>query len=228
VTNGGDVIPPFFEFQSSRLVIYNPLDCPTTAANVPAQVMNNNVNPHRAGVSYTQNNAYFYSYLDTYSSSRDGYGTYVDVTKPGSSNQVPGSGAPYAYFSSYNTRNGYNKEYSYYLQLTSNSIQYSDCSGLIAYRPDGSVTTLFPYAESNPSASTTNYTYLKPTTFQIISAGRDTIFGCGSDLNAKLLLPPQPVLLWTPQMAASLFPNGTAGYDDQSNFTGSTLGVGQD
>jgi len=191
-----DRISPFFEFQSSRLVIYNPRDFPNHPASTTPSF---NPNPNRPlskrNLTY---NLSFYSYLDTYSTS-DGYGGYT------------GSGSPFAYFSSNNTRNGYNRFFAI------NS--YSECSGLIAFRPDGTGTSLFPYVESIPGSGPQ---YHKATTFQILSAGSDLTFGCVSDPNVT------PVLTWTPATAPNLFPPGSFGYDDQCNFTGSTLGVGKD
>jgi hypothetical protein len=78
------------------------------------------------------------SYLDTYGST-DGKGNLV-------------TGAPYAYFSSYQTRNGYNRYIG------------SDCPTL----------KVFPYAQGSTQ-------YLNPTGFQLISAGADLKFGPGSN-----------------------------------------------
>jgi prepilin-type N-terminal cleavage/methylation domain-containing protein len=77
------------------------------------------------------------SYLDTYGTS-DGKGTIV-------------SGMPYAFFSSYGNRNGYNVYGT------------SDCQPL----------GLFPYAQGVNQ-------YLNPTGFQLISAGADLKFGPGT------------------------------------------------
>lgn len=78
------------------------------------------------------------SYLDTYGAS-DGKGNLV-------------SGLPYAYFSNYGTRNGYNRY------------------------PGGDCPTLgvFPYAQGSTQ-------YVNPTGFQIISAGADLKFGPGTN-----------------------------------------------
>jgi general secretion pathway protein G len=127
----------------------------------------------------------YYSYLDTYGRS-DGLGQNL-------------AGAPYAYFSSYKTPNGYNR---YFHPQTA----FSDCSGL----------GVWPYAESASK-------YLKPNSFQIIAPGADGQFGPGTDLTQAPNL-----LTWTPATAPNVNPQGTPGYDDQSNFTGSILGVGQD
>jgi general secretion pathway protein G len=130
------------------------------------------------------------------------------------------SGTPYAYFSSYKTRNGYNRYFGLPYNLGS-----SDCTSL----------NLWPYAEgpiTGLSGTTlpTSWRYLNPNTFQIISAGADGTFGKGSN-------PTLPNPFWSPDRAGNTEANrGTldrpapappqAGLDDQSNFYDSTLGTG--
>src|SRR5262249_44521606 len=104
---------------------------------------------------------------------------------------------PYAYFSSYGSRNGYNR---YYSALPPNNI--SDCNGL----------GVWPYAE----ATLPSMRYLNPETFQIISAGDDGTFGQGSNLTLT------PIPTWTRTAAAS---SGCIGADDQSNFYDNKLGI---
>jgi hypothetical protein len=77
------------------------------------------------------------------------YWSYLDVYKK----------KPYAYFSSYSTRNGYDRYGS------------TDCPTL----------GVWPYAKS--VAPTVQYVY--PDKFQVISAGADQVFGPGTDLTAK-------------------------------------------
>lgn len=109
-------------------------------------------------------------------------------------------GHPYAYFSSYRQANGYNRYYSSYAN--------SDCTSL----------GVWPYAEASGR-------YLKSSTYQIISAGRDQTFGRGTD--------PASPSYWRANTTdfTWAFPAGAAaigtsnGMDDQSNFSGSLLGA---
>ncbi len=89
--------------------------------------------------------------------------------------------SPYVYFSSYKTRNGYAR----YASLG------SDCS-------------LVPQGPYNDGAGN----YQNPDSFQIISAGRDTLFGPGGT--------------WTPAGAATM---PAAGRDDMANFYDHPLGI---
>jgi prepilin-type N-terminal cleavage/methylation domain-containing protein len=92
---------------------------------------------------------------------------------------------PYVYFSSYKTANGYNRYAS------------TDCPSL----------NVSPYFE----ATTPSTRFLRPESFQIISAGPDGTFGLGG--------------LWAPAAASSVYPQGSAGADDLSNFSDRALGV---
>jgi general secretion pathway protein G len=94
---------------------------------------------------------------------------------------------PYVYFSSYKTANGYNRYAS------------TDCPSL---GPPVS-----PYFE----ATSPSTRFLRPDSFQIISAGPDGNLGAGG--------------LWAPAMAASVYPAGSPGADDMSNFSDRALGV---
>jgi prepilin-type N-terminal cleavage/methylation domain-containing protein len=67
-----------------------------------------------------------------------------------------GKNQPYAYFSNYGTRNGYNRY--------GNTLALSDCTSL----------GLQPYIQANGD-------YLNPSTYQIISAGADGTFGAGGN-----------------------------------------------
>jgi prepilin-type N-terminal cleavage/methylation domain-containing protein len=160
IANGGDVTPPFYEFPSSRLVV--------------VQLNKNSIVINTQNPPITRSTKH-YSYLDTYGSS-DGFGNLL-------------SGQPYAFFSAYKTRNGYNR------------YGVSECPTLGL--------SSGPYFE----VSGTPQKFLKPSTYQIISAGSDGQFGPGGGP-------------WTSATASSCYPSGTAGYDDQTNFTGGTLGTG--
>jgi hypothetical protein len=101
---------------------------------------------------------------------------------------------PYAYFSSYGKRNGYNR----YFSLD----RKSDCASL----------GVWPYAESVEGDSPQ---YANPARFQIISAGADGKFGPGTDLTAK------SPFTWTPETADQI---PEPGEDDQGNFHSRFLG----
>jgi hypothetical protein len=101
---------------------------------------------------------------------------------------------PYAFFSSYRQRNGYNR----YLTLD----RQSDCAAL----------GVWPYAEAFEGQTPR---YLMPSGFQILSAGADGRFGPGTDLTAK------SPFTWTPATAKQTL---APGKDDQSNFYSGRLG----
>jgi hypothetical protein len=104
---------------------------------------------------------------------------------------------PYAYFSSYKTRNNYNRYGT------------SDCASL----------KVWPYAEgASASGLNSTWRYQKPSNFQIISAGADGLFGRGSD-------PSIPNSFWTPANAGTSPASAGAGQDDQANFYDTTLGT---
>jgi general secretion pathway protein G len=113
---------------------------------------------------------------------------------------------PYAYFSSYKTRNGYNRYYD-------PTNPASDCATL----------QVWPYAEFIHPSDVTQCRYLNPATFQIISAGADTNFGSGTALSGD---PTAATLtgtyLWNPSLAPSI---PAAARDDQANFYDATLGT---
>ncbi|TMQ31237.1 MAG: prepilin-type N-terminal cleavage/methylation domain-containing protein [Planctomycetota bacterium] len=130
----------------------------------------------RLGASRFASNAYntYYSYADTF-------------------------GFPYAYFSAYKVRNGYNRYFtctapSYVLGIPFTN---SDCQTTLG---------VSPYLQ-------TAVQYHKPTSFQIMSAGADNSFAAGG-------------VIWTPQSVPSICAQGTSGYDDQANFTSGVLGAG--
>jgi hypothetical protein len=112
-------------------------------------------------------------------------------------------GSPYAYFTTYVQDNNYNQY----------SATTSDCATL----------GVWPYAEGvipgavDPVSKRPIYRYLKPRTFQIISAGADGQFGPGTDLTSKT------PYLWTSATAAGIDPRGA---DDQANFNATALSTG--
>jgi prepilin-type N-terminal cleavage/methylation domain-containing protein len=103
---------------------------------------------------------------------------------------------PYVYFSSYKTANGYGR-------YTTN-----DCS-VPNTNPNLDITVL-PYVKStSPSPGI----FHNSNGYQIISAGRDQLFGAPAGG------------LWLPATASDTFPPGSAGADDQTNFYNRTLGI---
>jgi prepilin-type N-terminal cleavage/methylation domain-containing protein len=101
---------------------------------------------------------------------------------------------PYAFFSSYNVNNGYNRYGT------------SDCPTLLAcggqlLQPYNIALPVSPYATS----FTPTPTYQNPETYQIICAGRDGFFGPGSGT------PVTPMILWTQGTALQVMDNPPAG-----------------
>jgi hypothetical protein len=118
---------------------------------------------------------------------------------------------PYAYFSSYKTSNNYNRYFA--------STSISDCATI----DPGGVVAVWPYAEAAGR-------FLKPDSFQIVSAGKNGHFGSGSDPNGS------PPLVWNARTASDVYPTVKAsdpsvsvsvkfGFDDQSNFYERPLGI---
>ncbi|HLJ94177.1 MAG TPA: hypothetical protein VKU02_13400, partial [Gemmataceae bacterium] len=126
---------------------------------------------------------------------------------------------PYAYFSSYKARNGYNR---YLNSILLGSKPSSDCTSL----------GVWPYAEG----LTPSVRYLNANTFQIISAGANGLVAGVSNMNfGRGTEPNNPKAIWTPSAAGGSEANRSyfeppppqppqAGIDDQSNFYDSTLG----
>jgi general secretion pathway protein G len=154
-----DRIGPFYEFQGGRLVLGRPGPNGIAPINISAPT--------------------YLSYADVYSttsSTPDPLGVLL-------------SGAPYAYFSSYKTTNGYNRYGT------------SDWGGMTG------TPVVSPYVD--PAGR-----FINPNTFQIISAGKDGLFGGGGGP-------------WSPA-TASIYPGttyGSPGYDDQANFYEVPLGI---
>jgi general secretion pathway protein G len=217
LSSDGDRIGPFFEFQSSRLVLIGD----ASGNLLPAPNFNNPPATNPLGRSHLH-----YSYLDTYGVS-NGLGGLVNPRPP---YQV------YAYFSSYKATNGYNRYFGSPAPLSG----FSDCPSLyfdpvlgeggvpIKTNSDfkqGKWPQLWPYAESDPP----NPRYQKPNLYQIISAGGDGEWGPGSQPVGNGFL-----LKWTPSTAAVVYanpnstnPNWAFGSDDQSNFASAPLGTGE-
>jgi general secretion pathway protein G len=103
---------------------------------------------------------------------------------------------PYAYFSHYKTVNGYNH--------VSKVTGKSDCASL----------KVWPYAEvwNGPNASDNRY--LNPDSFQIISAGRDGLFGPGTTSVQSTFRP-----------GITSLPGDHPGHDDLSSFYDRFLGL---
>jgi type II secretory pathway pseudopilin PulG len=112
-------------------------------------------------------------------------------------------GAPYLYFSSYKTTNGYNRYFGT-AGVGGPAPAMSDCQSQNS--PNGA----WPYA----SFVGATQRYYREDSFQIISAGPDGKFGLGSFTAA-----------WTPPTAGAFYPSGTAGADDLSNFYDHSLGT---
>lgn len=123
-----------------------------------------------------------------------GFFLYYDPWQVKASNNYGVGPRPYVYFSCYGINNGYN------IYDCSNTTLYTD--------PSGQQHFAMPYW-TGPNQFTNSNTY------QIISAGRDGMFGYNPAF-------PQPNNLWSPTAGAP----GT-GADDQSNFSSTLLGVGQ-
>lgn len=124
---------------------------------------------------------------------------------------------PYAYFSSSGNNNGYSSaDINGFSFLDCNGITFTDALGL--HFPLPYWTAQSPVAPFLPSA------YMNSNTFQIISAGKDGKFGYSTTPPSPF--PPPTGLLfgnwWLPTSGAV----GT-GADDQSNFSSTILGAGQ-
>jgi hypothetical protein len=137
----------------------------------------------------------YFSYGDNYCTT-DGAGTLL-------------SGAPYAYFSSYKNSNGYNRYASFQLAQP----VYPAPGIALAFGASDCSTLGLAGGAYFESASTIGTKYLKPNSFQIISAGADGFFGVGGGP-------------WNATMAPQMYPAGNPGFDDQSNFSSAMLNVG--
>jgi prepilin-type N-terminal cleavage/methylation domain-containing protein len=187
---GGDVLPILYDFSGSRLVLVHGID-PVTG------LPNGNL---------------FYSYGDYWAS----VSAALNPAFGSTANLV--AGRPYAFFSSYGKKNGYNRYFNVLAPTTPIS---SDCKLL----------GVWPYAEAMPPAVTTER-YVKSETFQIISAGADGPqtgggFGSGTvitTVNATGHLVGAPT--WTATSPSGANPPGTPGADDLSNFHDTLLGAG--
>jgi general secretion pathway protein G len=189
VPNGGDIIPPFFDFPSNRLA-------PLAGTAIPA------VKPYTSILLWRPARS------TTHFSFYDSYGT-----------------QPYLYFSSYKVKDGYNH---YYDNTTTDTFAvnnkdyfpFSDCYSAVGTGSLGSGNSVWPYLQSASSP----FPYWNGSTFQIISAGADGQFGCGSDPTGTATA---TVLAWSPSNANIFYVNGSVGADDQSNFSNAPLGINQ-
>ena len=158
-------------------------------------------NPDKAGgerVSFFDFNSARLITLSRASKAQSIFFSYVDGYGSGSANQAA-PGVPYAYFASYAIDNNYNRYGS------------TDCPTL----------GVWPYAEGKTVGATAGsgvVRYIKPRTFQIISAGADAKFGPGS-----VIVNGTPSYVWTSATAASIDPKGA---DDMANFSAGVLSNG--
>ncbi len=196
----GDRIGPFYnDFKSERLVVL-----PTSPVGA------------FPGVTPAQTNLYFFSY-------RDVWGRDTDINF---NNLAAGLTPVYGYFSAYGKQNGYNRYLSganpYYVATGAGVI--SDCPSLVVENFQAAITNpptttigLWPYAQKLGGASGTQYA--NQTTYQIFCAGKNRVFGWGTNFAANPI-----TYTWTPQSANNVSP---AGQDDYSNFHDRQLGSGE-
>lgn len=133
----------------------------------------------------------------------------------------------FAYFSGYRTANQYNRYFSQTAGV--NFRPFSDCLYL-GFVNSASVPAfangIWPHAEVLAPAPR----FLNPKSFQIVSAGRNGIFGVGTNLTSAS---PQ---VWQAALATDVYPEVKPtdtgvpferrfGYDDQANFYERNLGV---
>jgi prepilin-type N-terminal cleavage/methylation domain-containing protein len=245
----------FYEFDSKRLVyLYqtpnasNPTPPPPNGLpyqNPPAGTpvgQGQLLHPNYLPTSPPPNQGFpFMSYADHFGTC-DGQGALM-LNSP--LLPIPGTNPPvmqppggvYAYFSSYKKENGYNRYWGY------QGLTLSDCQTL----------GVWPYAQGNqPNLYFPNLRYMNSNTYQIISSGRDTIFGSGTSpwaaeaqywfggpttrAYADITSPPYPTVSPPPPQFftqptppwASVFPNGAnyvaAGADDLGDFAEGLLG----
>jgi hypothetical protein len=116
---------------------------------------------------------------------------------------------PYAYFSSGTRSNGYNA----YVGIGSDCLSLATPQAILPSPYNGWPTPPGPPLAYAQNTGQPTYQYYKADTFQIISAGKDRVFG--------------PGLYWVPSMGASGMSNAGAapGVDDLTNFYDSKLGV---
>lgn len=190
--NGDGTTSGIWTLQGQNCLTFFLGGIPNTAAvasglpPAPQGFSTNNMNPGQAGGK--RNGPYF-----TFVTSRlvpvvaiGGFYYYQDPWQVKVSTNGIGP-MPYVYFSSYGINNGYS---------------ITDCASVTSVAG----TSALPYWTAGTGASgSTTFTYSN--TFQIISAGKNGVFGGG---------------LWIPASGAV-----GAGADDQANFSGSLLGAGQ-
>jgi prepilin-type N-terminal cleavage/methylation domain-containing protein len=119
----------------------------------------------------------------------DGYPSYID---PLSANNIHDDQRPYAYFSAYGN-NGYDPNDCNYAELddAGNAVTRSFYVNFVVSGVAGSRVTASagpnPYTigDADPATPTTNMNWVNPQTFQIISAGRDGLWGPGGPYDAS-------------------------------------------
>jgi len=126
-------------------------------------------------------------------------------------------GTPYAFFSSYSSKNGYNRYGT------------TDCASLVGTDPKSGQQVPAPYPYYQSVSATNVVTYHNPDTVQIISAGKDMLFGPGGLWPATASSPAT-----APGGSIATATAGPAGplsllfmLDDMTNFTSAPLGAGR-
>jgi prepilin-type N-terminal cleavage/methylation domain-containing protein len=109
---------------------------------------------------------------------------------------------PYAYFSSGKSANGYSP------YANNPALGASDCPSLVGFNAANQAGLVLPYFQ--PAAAGQPIVFFNSDTFQIISAGKNQIFGAGG--------------AWTLTTGSQV---GKAGLDDLSNFGSTRLGAPQ-
>jgi prepilin-type N-terminal cleavage/methylation domain-containing protein len=211
-------LPPLFEFQTSRLVRTMPVYSP---ANIFLSYLDNYGATDGLG-NYISGSPYLY--FSSYKVA-NGYSRYNSPTflgsqpaylAPNGGTGLPVAGLPFGYSDCFTASLIYAKapnQVSAAASAGSGNSAYMNAYASYPLSPTGT----WAYAQS---AAPSPGVYLNPNSYQIISAGADGFFGYGSN--------PAGPAFWTPQNAPVMNAQATPGYDDQSNFTGSLLGVGKD
>lgn len=135
---------------------------------------------------------------------------------------------PFLYYSSYKTANDY-KHYGTTDCPNSSGLSGSTDINSLIPGPTSIDRNTWPYCETSLSVSGVGFTYiyLNPSTFQIISAGRDGKYGPGTPNPTVSTIPVDGFgnqMFWTTKLASTINANGR---DDQANFARSLLGSGR-
>jgi general secretion pathway protein G len=155
----------------------------------------------------------------------DGYPSYID---PLSANNAPADQHPYSYFSAY-ANNGYDPNdcnsgeldefgnpvvRSFYVNFVVNNGTNPRVAASTAPNP-------YTIGDADPSNPTTNMNWVNPQTFQIISAGRDGLWGLGGPYDASSTSNRLPIYSTNdPANATAVRPTER---DNITNFSGGRL-----